>query len=222
MGDTGFGTVQFAIIFVTFFQLVAGLGSDTYIVKMTARHESQVGRTVFNTLVMKVLMSGVLTAAALGLASTLGYEPALMRLIIVFCVSMLLQVLTGTIAAGLIGLELMRRTATAAAAGVIVSNGLGLLILVRHGSLVVYGIAMTVGAVVPLVMNAAKLWPYMRAELTLDFGLWKRIALGSRRCVASLVPKLGFLARGARDGDSRALPTDSGDHHRDRNGVGRQ
>jgi O-antigen/teichoic acid export membrane protein len=44
LGDTNYGTLQFAGIFVAFFGLAAGLGSDTYVVKATARDESQVGR----------------------------------------------------------------------------------------------------------------------------------------------------------------------------------
>src|SRR3954464_13508019 len=39
LGDTNYGTLQFAVVFVSFFMLLATLGSDTYIVKMTARDQ---------------------------------------------------------------------------------------------------------------------------------------------------------------------------------------
>jgi O-antigen/teichoic acid export membrane protein len=178
LGDTDYGKVQFAIIFVTFFQLVAGLGSDTYIVKMTARDETQVGKYVFNALVMKVVLSTSLAGAAIGLGWLFGYRGELLRLIAVFCVSMMMMVLASTIIAGLQGLQRMGRVAAAAAAQEIVSNGLGLIVLVRHGSLVLYAMALTAGALIPLVANATKFWPHLRNGMQLDFDLWKRIARG--------------------------------------------
>ncbi len=178
LGDTGFGKVQFALIFVLFFQLVAGLGSDTYIVKMTARDQSKVGRYVFNALVMKVLLAITLTAIALALAFALGYDGELIRLIGVFCISMTMVVLSNTIIAGLQGMQQMGRTAAAAAAKETASNGLGILVLVRHGSLVLFAMALTAGALIPLVGNATKFWPHLRRGMQIDFDLWKRIVRG--------------------------------------------
>jgi len=185
LGDTSYGTLQFAAVFVSFFTLLAGLGSDTYIVKMTARDASLVGPYVFNALAMKLLLCAVLGATAFGLAHVLGYHGVLMQLILVFCLSMLIQVLTGTFIAGLQGMQDMRRTAVAAAVGVVVSNGLGLLVLDRHGSLVLFAALMTLGLLIPLLANALKLWPHLRVNMRLDFGMWKQIARGGLPFLAS-------------------------------------
>jgi O-antigen/teichoic acid export membrane protein len=127
---------------------------------------------------MKVFLWVVLSAVAICLSHVLGYEAVLIRLIMVFCLSMLVQVLTGTLVAGLQGLQQMRRTAVAAAAGVIISNGLGLIVLIRRDSLVFYAVAITVGLVIPLVANALKVWPHVRGHTQVDFGICKRIARG--------------------------------------------
>ncbi len=178
LGDTNYGTVEFAIVFVAFFGLVAGLGTDTYLVKVTARDESQVGRYVFNALVMKLLLTAVLSTMAVSLGYFLGYRGDLLKLVAIFCVLMTVSVLSNTFVAGLQGLQRMGRSAAAAAAQEVVSNGLALLVLVRHGSLVLYGIALSTGSLVPLVSNALKFWPHLRAGMHIDFDLWKRIVLG--------------------------------------------
>src|SRR6185503_16877555 len=118
-----------------------------------ARDESAVGRYVYNTLLMKLVLSLVLDAAALGLAFAIGIRGEGMALIAVYCVSLVAVTLANTVVAGLQGMQRMGHVAAAAAAGVILSNVLGLVVLFRHGSLVLFAVASTVGAWIPLFAN---------------------------------------------------------------------
>jgi O-antigen/teichoic acid export membrane protein len=86
--------------------------------------------------------------------------------------------LANTLVAGLQGMQRMGRIAAAAAAGVIVANALGLIVLFRHGSVVLYALAGTAAAWVPLIANFTKFWPYLRGNLHADLVICKRIVRG--------------------------------------------
>src|SRR4051794_34632474 len=81
-----FGSIQFALAFVGYFMLVAGLGTSTFLVKEIARDESTVGPFIVNALAMKVLLTIVLSAMAILLAHVLGYSGQTIVLIEIACV----------------------------------------------------------------------------------------------------------------------------------------
>ena len=65
LGDVQFGELTVALTFLMFFDLVALLGTNIFLVKSIARDPSRVGPYVFNTLVMKVCLGGVLAVLAI-------------------------------------------------------------------------------------------------------------------------------------------------------------
>src|SRR4051812_12485058 len=109
LGDGAFGQITFAMVYVGFFELVALLGTGTFIMKMIARDESMLGRYVVNTVVMKALVSLVLAPLAIGLAVVLGIEHDTVLIIAVYCLGMIFNVLNNGLACGLHGIQRMAR-----------------------------------------------------------------------------------------------------------------
>src|SRR6476619_1005293 len=72
LGDVQFGELTVALTFLMFFDLVALLGTNIFLVKSIARDPSRVGPYVFNTLVMKVCLGGVLAVLAITLSHVIG------------------------------------------------------------------------------------------------------------------------------------------------------
>jgi len=111
LGGDAFGQISFAMVYVSFFELVALFGTATYIMKHIARDTESLGRYVFNTLVMKLLVTSFLIAAAIGLAVVLGYERQTVLLIGAYCIGMLFNAMNSALAGGLQGVQRMGRPA---------------------------------------------------------------------------------------------------------------
>src|SRR5262249_51620450 len=111
LGDNAFGQLSFAIVYVSFFELVALFGSGGFLMKEIARDTTSLARYVLNTLVMKVLLTLALIAVAIGLAIALGYPSDIVMLIGAYCIGMLFNSLNNAIAGGLQGIEEMGRPA---------------------------------------------------------------------------------------------------------------
>jgi O-antigen/teichoic acid export membrane protein len=176
--DSQFGRVEFAFTFVSFFQLVAASGSGAFIVKSTARDPSLVVPYVFNDLVMKLVLIGLLSPACVGLATLFGYERESVILVAICCLAMLTGVLNGTVVAGLHGRQQMKGPAAWAALQQYVSAGASLAVLVATRSLLLYTLVLVCSGFIPLVANFARLWPEMRSEGHVDLHLWRVIAVG--------------------------------------------
>jgi O-antigen/teichoic acid export membrane protein len=177
-GDEAFGRLAFAGVYVSFFELVAMLGTGAYVAKEVARDTSTVARYVVNTLVMKVLVSAALIAAALGVAALAGFPQETVLLIAVACVSMLFNVLNSAIVGGLNGLQRMRGPALWDVARAYVGGGLGLVVLFNGGSLLAFATVYALAAAIPLIANGVSLLPQFRSHETIDLGLWRSIVIG--------------------------------------------
>ncbi len=178
LGDVDFGRFNLAFTFVGFFGLVALLGTNTFIVKSTARDASRVGAYVFNALIMKVLLVAALSAAAVGVAHLVGYADETILIVGVACLGMALSTLNDAFVAGLQGEQRMARPAVWAAVQEYVSCGAALAVLAAHKGVVAYALAMTAAGLLPLIANGIQFWPRLRTGLAIDLSLWKVIALG--------------------------------------------
>src|SRR5690348_9192445 len=88
LGDNAFGQLSFAMVYVSFFELVALFGTGTYLTKVIARDTSSVGRYVFNTVVLKMCLSLALIAVALGLGVAIGFSHEMVLLVATYCLGM--------------------------------------------------------------------------------------------------------------------------------------
>jgi O-antigen/teichoic acid export membrane protein len=178
LGDEAFGQLVFAGVYVSFFELVALLGTGAYLAKEIARETATVARYVVNALVMKVFVTTVLIAVAIGLAAVAGFAEETVLLIVVACVSMLFNVLNSTIVGGLNGLQRMRGPAMWDVARSYVGGGLGILVLLNGGSILEFAVVYALAAAIPMIANGVQLLPQLRSREKLDVGLWRKIAVG--------------------------------------------
>jgi O-antigen/teichoic acid export membrane protein len=178
LGDVDFGRISLAVAFVSFFGLVAGLGTSTFIVKTTARDPSRMGVYVFNALAMNVLLVTVLSAVAVGTAHVLGYPYETIVIIGVSCLGMAFVTFNSTLVAGLQGEQRMGKPAAWAVVQQYVSCGIALAVLAEHKGVIAFVLAQNCTYVIPLVANGIQLWPRLREDAHIDLHLWKGITLG--------------------------------------------
>ena len=178
LGREDLGKLGFALAFVGFFQLVASLGTSTFIVKEIARDHALVGSYVVNGVVLKVGLALVLTAAALGFGAFRGYDSQLMALIGLGCVSMLFSVVNEMFVGGLSGMSRMAMPAVFTAAQVYVSAIGGILIVKAGYGLVAYAAWLTASGIVPVLATGRLVWPYLRGHWRIDPRLWRILIMG--------------------------------------------
>jgi O-antigen/teichoic acid export membrane protein len=177
LGDGAFGQLSFAMVYVSFFELVALFGTGTYLTKVIARDTSSLGRYVVNTVALKTCLSLALIAVALGLGGVVGFSHEMMLLVATYCLGMFFNALNNGLIGGLQGLQQMRRPALWDLARAYVGGALGLLVLFNGGSLVLYGLVFNLACVIPLLANAHALWPSLRHH-RVDVSLWRGILAG--------------------------------------------
>src|SRR5262245_15934183 len=178
LGDDRFGELTFALTYVGFFQLVALLGTGTYLIKSVARDHDRVGPYVFNAAVLKVALCFALSSACLALGWALDYSNQTLVLVALGCVGMTTVVLNDVLVAGLQGMERMARTAMWGVVEQYIIGGLGIAVLLTHRGLTAYAVTLTCFGIISLIPNSMLLWPHLRQSLRIDFGLWRRIAAG--------------------------------------------
>jgi O-antigen/teichoic acid export membrane protein len=178
LGDAAFGQVTFAMVYVGFFELVALLGTGTFIMKMVARDESMIGRYVVNTVVMKALLSSALTTIAISLAVVLGFERDTVLIISVYCLGMIFNVLNNGLAGGLQGLQRMARPAMWEVIRSYVGGVVALLLLLNTGSVILFVLAFNLASAIPLIANGIYLWPTLKGHRQIDVRLWRQLLVG--------------------------------------------
>jgi O-antigen/teichoic acid export membrane protein len=177
-GDEGFGAVTYALAYVGFFILAAGLGTSKFMTREVSRNHSIVGEWVFNTLVMKLILSLLLSAVAISLARLIGNTGVTLALIAIGCIGMVFTVLNEVAVGALGGMERMAKPALLATVQVYVASLGGLLVLFLGGGVVMYSLVVALAGVIPVVGNTLMLWPQVRGHLHIDITVWKIVAIG--------------------------------------------
>ena len=173
-----FGSLNFALFYVGFFALAAGLGTSTYLVREVARDHSIVGPYVYNAVVMKVVTVAVLSVVALWLAIALGNSGETLLLIAICCGGMLFSVITEVLGSALGGMERMVRAAVWITVQVYVQAGVGILVLALGWGVTAYAIVVSAATVIPMVACAVMLWPMVRGHMRLDWRIWRVLVVG--------------------------------------------
>ena len=133
---------------------------------------------MFNTLVMKVCLGGVLAVLAITLSNVIGYNGQIRAIIAIGCVGMITLALNDTLTAALQGLERMARPAAWGVLQQYVTSGLGILVLLTGRGLVLYAVTLSCCGIVSLVPNLRYLWPELRDHLRIDAAVWRTVFLG--------------------------------------------
>ena len=178
LGDDAFGRLSFVMVYVGLFELVALFGARTYLTKAIARDVGALGRYVFNTLAVKLVMTSFLIFCAMTLAVIIGYERETVLLIGAYCIGMFFNALDNALAGGLLGTQQMRWPAVWDIVRAYAGGAAGLLILLNGGSLLAFGLAFNVACGIPVVANLFKLWPDLRQHGAIDLRLCRTILVG--------------------------------------------
>jgi O-antigen/teichoic acid export membrane protein len=178
LGDDAFGQLIFVIVYISFFDLIATMGTNTFLVKAIAREPGNAGRYLVNAVVMKLVMTIVLIAVALGLGALMYLPATTMQLIGAYSIGLLLTIVGGTIGAALTGLQMMGGLARWNMIQGYVGGLLSLAILVNHGSLIAYALVLNASFVISIPPNLRRLWPHLQGERRLDIKMWPEILKG--------------------------------------------
>ncbi len=178
LGDRSFGQLSFVIVFVSFFDLVAHMGTNTFIVKSIARDVDSLGRYVVNAVVMKLCLALVLTGLALVIGASLGLSHTMLLLIGAYSGGMVINAVGTTIGAALTGMQFMADLAKWNIVQCYVGGFGGVLVLLGHGSVVAYAIVFNLSFLIPIPFNLRRLWPYIAGNRRIEPRLWPLIMKG--------------------------------------------
>jgi O-antigen/teichoic acid export membrane protein len=178
IGVHDYGVYQFAVAFVGYFTLIGMLGSNTFLVKSIARDHSLVGPYVFNSILLKLVLCGLLSAFAIGLGVLLHFDSLTIVLIEVACLLMLTIVLNDALGAALQGLEELRNFALWRVLQMAAACAAVLFLLHQDQGVVAYALVTPIVSLIPLVANTINLWPRIKRSLHLDLAVWNTLIRG--------------------------------------------
>lgn len=177
LGDAQYGRISFAVSFVGFFGLLAGCGCSSYVTKEVARDHARLGPYVFNALLLNVPLIVLFSAVAIAGVRLLGYPRETCMVVAVVCLGMGLNVMAGTMAAGLQGEQRMGQLAAWTTVGNYAANGAVVAALVARRSLPVVAFAQYSNTLITFLANGRLVWGRLR-RARVDPRLCKTIALG--------------------------------------------
>ena len=178
LGDELFGELSFALVYVSLFGLLATYGTSEFLTKTLARDLESTGHYVFNTLVMKLIVSLAASALAIGLGLAIGFDGQRIALIIVNCIGMVLSVLNNVLLGGLQALQRMGRPALWNSVGLYVGGISGVTLLFNGAGVVTYMLAVNAAGIIPLIGNSVALRTELRTRAGIDPSVWKHVLIG--------------------------------------------
>ena len=171
VGVETFGQLSFAIVFVSFIDLLVNMGSGTFLIKAIAREPAAAGRYVLNAIVLKQVSAAFLVTAGIGLAWALGFPQTTILLIATACVGLLINTVGFTIGAGLTALQQLASVARWNMLQGVVGGLSSLVILSTNGSIILATLALNLSFLIPIPANLRKLWPYIKADHRVTYRL---------------------------------------------------
>ena len=185
LGSTEFGTFAYAVSYMQFFMLLAGLGTSTYLARAIARDHGLVASHVWNAVLLKFVLWAALSVVAIAVAYLIGNRGQTLLLVVIASTGMLPYLLGEVFAGALTGMQRMARPAMWVVAQVYFQTILGILVLELGGGVVLYTIVITIGPVIPTCATALMVRPYVRGNRILDFHIWRLLVVGG-------IPLLGL------------------------------
>ena len=134
LGDEGLGQITFATSFTGMFGWLILLGVPTYLVKEVARDRSKISSYLFNSLIMRVILSVLVFFVIVVSINATGYSGQARTVVYIGALTTIALCLNNTTASVLQGMENMRWQSVAEISGKVVITAIGLLVLVNgHG-----------------------------------------------------------------------------------------
>lgn len=184
LGSADFGAYGYAVGYVLFFTLIAGLGTSMFLSRAVARDRSLVGPYVWNGVMMKLILVAVLSAMAYGFAYAIGNRGATLTMIAIGCVGMLTQALAEVFAGALSGLQRMAPFALWTMVQVYFQTILGIIVVLAGWGVVAYAAVMTAGSTIPAIAMGIVVWPMVRGHRVFDLAIWRLLVTGGAPLLA--------------------------------------
>jgi O-antigen/teichoic acid export membrane protein len=177
-GPEGYGDIQLATVYVSFFILLGLLGSAGLITRTVARDHSQFGTYVKTAFLMKSLMwAGLSVIAYLGTV-LLGYSPSVRFFVVIALISAFFGVLNDTLIGALAGMQRMRYSATWLVVQTYIAGLGGVLVAVWTGSLTLFMWVQALSVLVALVANSVYSRRFIAPAARVDRSVFKILIVG--------------------------------------------
>ena len=178
LGADVFGTLSFTGAYVGFFTLAASLGTSILLTREVARDRTIVGPYVFNAILLKTVLTSVLSMVALGLGVLLRFSGETLALVAIGCAAMYVFVFNEVFTGALQGLQRMGKSSAALVVYVYVSNLGGILVLANGGGVILFSIVYAAGSLIPMIANGLLVRPMVRGHRHVDLAIWRHLVVG--------------------------------------------
>lgn len=178
LGDVSLGKLAFAFALVHLVGLLADLGSATYLTREIARNPSAARELTFSALALRIPLSLVAMLIAVSIGFLGDFDDITRKVVLIMCLSILLESMTTTILAALQGVHDMRTLAITSTVTKTVYAGLAVLALLSGAGPVKVAMGAIVSHLVGLGIAALALRRTLPLRPTVSTRLWKPILLG--------------------------------------------
>jgi len=184
LGSADFGSFAYAYGYVGFFTLAAGLGTGAYISRAIARDYGLIGPYVWNAILLKVALWGLLAPAALLLAYGIGNRGLTLLLVAINCGGMLPYLLTEVMTSALGGMQRMARPAMWIVTQIYFQTFFGILVLALGGGVVAYALVSAFAPLIPTIAIGLMVRPFIRGHRAFDARLCRLLVVGGAPLLA--------------------------------------
>jgi O-antigen/teichoic acid export membrane protein len=187
LGPTGYGKFTLALVYLSFFGIVADLGLFTIAVREMSKNPRRIAEIAGNTLSLRTLLAAVVMSLAVGISWLLPYEPDVKIAIAIATVPNFLGLMNSTLVTVFQTKLRMERSVIADIVGRLAS--LAAVIVVAVLDLGFYAVVTTaaVGMIVTFASSALLARRLVRLRFLTDVALWKELLVESLPLGAALV-----------------------------------
>jgi O-antigen/teichoic acid export membrane protein len=168
LGAEAMGAFGYSVAYVGFFQLVAGLGTSTLLIRDISRDHTRLSQLVYNSFLLKAATSIIVPVIGISFAYAIGNRGDRMTLIVLGFMAMAFATTAEVAFGALGGMEIIAKPAFLGVVQLYIANGLGVFAIFLGYDVIVYGAIVTFAAFVPLVASYALLRPYVHRPFHYD------------------------------------------------------
>ena len=175
LGTDAMGAYGYAVAYVGFFTLIAGLGTSTVLVRDVARDAGRLSPLVYNALLMKVVTGVAVPVVGVALAWAIGNRGDRLALIAIGFGGMVFVSLMEVATGALNGLEIISRPALLIVVQTYIASGGGVLAVLLGYGILVYGSIVTLAALVAMLASLVMLRPHVHRPFHIDRGILRHL-----------------------------------------------
>jgi O-antigen/teichoic acid export membrane protein len=172
LGKVDWGAYTYAVIYVGFFVLAVGLGTNAVLTREIARDHSRLTQLVYNAVLLKLPLVLIAPAIGIPLAYAIDVRGTTLLLVSIGFIGVAFTAMSDVSLGALAGMEILARPAVYGVIQVYVASGLGLLVIVLGWGVVPFVVVVTSAAAIPCVLSWRLLWPHLHRPYHLSRTTW--------------------------------------------------